>query len=91
MAYDNELSGALFKNDKQNDKQPDYTGTCEIGGTEYQIASWIKKSQKGTTYMSLKFQTKDDRQRQAPRGADPRPAPPAAPASAGNPDDEIPF
>lgn len=59
--YDNNLSGALFKNDKgDNPKRPDYRGECEIEGVQYWISAWIKESQKGTKFMSLAFQAKDE-------------------------------
>ena len=59
--YDNTNSGALFKNDKEgNDKRPDYKGSINVGGTEYWISSWLKESKKGTKYMSLSVQPKDE-------------------------------
>ena len=53
--YDNSLSGALFKNDKQgHENWPDYQGKIETeSGQTYWIAGWIRKSKKGETYMSL--------------------------------------
>lgn len=83
---DKELSGALFKNDKgDNPKRPDYTGVATIGGVDYQVSSWIKKSKAGTTYMSLSFQVKGEKRE--------KPEPKREPG-AGNRndmDDEIPF
>jgi uncharacterized protein (DUF736 family) len=68
--YDNELQGALFKNDKkQNDKHPDYKGQCEIGGQKLWISAWINKSKAGETYMKLHFEY--------PQGEEPRRAAPA--------------
>lgn len=54
--YDNELSGVLFKNDKEgNEKRPDYTGKIQVEGTEYRLAAWIKTgSQSGVKFLSLK-------------------------------------
>lgn len=58
--YDNELRGSLFKNDKDgNEARPDYTGTCQIGGTEYRMAAWLKESASGKKYMSFKFDPKE--------------------------------
>ena len=58
--YDNTNSGALFKNkDKETDKHPDYNGQINVGGTEYWLAAWIKKSKAGQTYMSLAVKPKD--------------------------------
>ena len=54
MAYEHkEGQGSLFKNDKQNDRQPDFKGTIMIGGTTYEIAAWNRTSQNGREYLSL--------------------------------------
>lgn len=51
--YDNTNRGALFKNEKTKDSQPDYTGKIDFEGTEYRITSWIKTSKNGKPFMSL--------------------------------------
>lgn len=57
MAYEHkEGQGSLFKNEKQNDRQPDYKGTIVIGGTTYEIAAWEKTSQRGSKFLSLQAQ-----------------------------------
>lgn len=54
MAYEHkEGQGSLFKNEKQNDRQPDYKGTILINGATYEIAAWERTSQKGVQYLSL--------------------------------------
>lgn len=66
MSYDNNLSGALFKNDKkETEKHPDYKGSCEIEGTEYWVSSWLNESKNGRKYLSLKFSPKDGAPKQA--------------------------
>lgn len=51
--YDNTDTGVLFKNErKKSDKHPDYTGSINIGGTEYWLSAWIKEGKKGK-FMSL--------------------------------------
>lgn len=60
--YDNNMSGVLFKHDKQgNEKAPDYKGNCEINGVEMWISAWIraKKSDPSQKFMSLSFELKD--------------------------------
>lgn len=57
--FDNNLSGALFKNDKgDNDNRPDYRGSAEIDRVEYWVSAWIRTSKKGEKFMSLKFEPK---------------------------------
>ena len=54
-------TGVLFKNSyKTKDSHPEYTGNAKIDGVEYKLAVWMKKSARGTTFMSLTFQNKDD-------------------------------
>jgi uncharacterized protein (DUF736 family) len=78
--FDNTDRGVLFKNNrKENDKHPDYTGTLNVKGHEYEISAWIKTSAKGTKFMSLSI--KEPYQK----------AGGSAPASRNDPDDEIPF
>ena len=63
MAYDNNLTGALFKNDKrENDRHPLYKGSCEIIGRKFWISAWLKDGKSGK-FMSLAF-TPVDEQRQ---------------------------
>lgn len=94
MAYEQRNnSGSLFKNDrKNNERQPDYNGNAIINGKTMRISAWIKKSQNGTTFMSLAFdEPQQQTQQSAP--APQRPAPAPAPASQGlepQPDD-LPF
>lgn len=60
--FDNELRGVLFKNAKveQNAKAPYYKGSITIGGREYNLAAWVKESEKGNKFLSLKAEPKDD-------------------------------
>ena len=50
--YDDTNRGAIFKNDKTADNQPDYTGKINVDGVEKRIALWVRESAKGTKYMS---------------------------------------
>jgi uncharacterized protein (DUF736 family) len=61
--YDNELRGALFKNDKKADERdPDYTGNAQVKGQEYFLDAWLKKSKAGKTFMSVRLKPKGKRQ-----------------------------
>lgn len=54
--FDNTNRGTLFKNDKgDNPNRPDYTGKCNIAGTEYRMAAWIRDSRTGKKFMSINF------------------------------------
>lgn len=58
--YDNNMSGALFKNDKrQTENHPNYRGSCEINNEQYWVSAWVKKDKNGNAYMSLSFQPKE--------------------------------
>jgi uncharacterized protein (DUF736 family) len=56
QAFNNELRGALFKNDKgDNPARPDYRGNCVINGQRYKISAWIRKARSGMTFMSMAY------------------------------------
>jgi len=82
--YDNTNRGAIFKNDKKgNEKAPEYKGTINIEGTDYEIALWFQESKKdGTKFFSTSQKLKEARQ----------PEPTAQPATSGADDDMgLPF
>ena len=71
--YDNNLSGVLFKNDKDgNEKRPDYKGSAEIEGVQYWVSAWIRDGAKGK-FMSMKYEAKE--KQQAKQSQAPKPAP----------------
>jgi hypothetical protein len=83
--YDNNLRGVLFVNHKkENAKQPDMTGSCEIDGVKYRLSAWNKVSAKNDTYMSLALSLMDAK----PNGAA-TPQPQAQQQVAL--DDDVPF
>jgi uncharacterized protein (DUF736 family) len=49
-------SGAIFKNNKTKDTQPDYRGKVKVNNIEMEISLWFKESQTGTKYFSASFQ-----------------------------------
>lgn len=52
--FDNTDRGALFVNERKNkDTHPDFTGRINVGGTDYWLSAWMKKSKAGKKYMSL--------------------------------------
>jgi tRNA splicing endonuclease len=57
--YDNNNTGALFKNMKKtSEKDADYSGESEIDHQKYMVWARIKKSKTGVTYMSLSYALK---------------------------------
>lgn len=85
--YDNNLTGVLFKNDKDgNEKRPDYKGSAEIEGVQYWVSAWIRDTAKGKC-LSMKYEAKEN---QATAPVTPAPAPVAS-AGYGAVDDGIPF
>lgn len=55
QAYDNEMRGVLFRNDKrETDKHPEYTGKVQIRGEEFRLAAWVRESSKsGQKFFSI--------------------------------------
>jgi len=49
-------AGAIFKNNKTKDTQPDYKGKVKVNNIEMEISLWVKESQTGTKYFSASFQ-----------------------------------
>ena len=55
MEYDNRNRGVLFRvTDKQgNEKRPDYNGSLNVNGVNYELSGWMKVSKAGNKFMSL--------------------------------------
>lgn len=90
MAYEHrEGQGSLFKNDKQNDRQPDFKGTILIKGVLYNISAWNRTSQNGREYISLQAEEKSaaDLGRGRSGGYAPQVPPQTPPPPAVEPDD----
>lgn len=50
-------TGAIFKNNKTKDTQPDYKGTVNVNGKDMQVSLWVKTSSKdGSKFFSVSFQ-----------------------------------
>jgi uncharacterized protein (DUF736 family) len=78
--YDDTNRGALFREkDKLSEKHPDYSGSLNVGGTEYYISGWLKESKAGQKFMSLSVKPKSEK-----RGA-------PAKAARQDADEDLPF
>jgi hypothetical protein len=61
MDFDNTDRGVLFRDTrKQKDEDRDYSGSLNVAGTEYWVSAWLKKSKKGTPYLSLAVTPKEE-------------------------------
>lgn len=84
MAYDNTNTGIISVNErKESEKHPDYSGTINVGGKEFWLSGWKRKSEKtGKSFLSLTVREKQDTPRQISE-----PTRKAAPEI----DDDLPF
>ena len=66
MAYDNNNSGIISKNDrKEQPNHPDYKGSAEVSGTKFWISAWIKERKDGSgKFLSLSFTEQDQQKTQ---------------------------
>ena len=86
--YDNTNRGALWKNArKDRDTHPDYTGSINVGGSEFWLSAWLKTARDGSKFMSLSVKPKDGDMRPGGTASKPdRDADTRQPV-----DDDIPF
>ena len=86
--YDDTNRGFLFKKeDRTNEKSPQYEGKINVDGKDYRIVAWIKESKAGKKYFSLSVS--DPKGKVVPAGREPenpRPEPPVIDFV-----DELPF
>ena len=55
MSWDNTNRGAIFKNDKKTDNQPDYRGKINVNGVDKEISLWVKESEKAGKFFSVQI------------------------------------
>lgn len=48
-------TGVIFRNEKKNDKAPEYKGKGNFDGKAFEIACWVKKDKNGKSYFSVSF------------------------------------
>lgn len=59
--YDNTNRGVLFANrEKKTEKSPDFSGSLDVAGVQYNLAAWKKMSKKGTTFLSVSVSLKPE-------------------------------
>lgn len=101
MAYDNNNTGMLAKNERMREgkKDPEYTGFVTVDGQEYWLKAWVREGKEGSRMEGKKFFSLalDPKEAQAPAPRAARPAAPArqarqpAPQQHDDMDDDIPF
>jgi len=69
-SFDNNMRGVLFKAEKTDPRQPDYTGNIVVNNVEMNLAAWINTSRAGAKYMALKVSPKRDSAQLKPRAED---------------------
>jgi hypothetical protein len=60
----------LFRNDDKDpndDKDRDYSGTLNVGGTDHWISGWVKTSKAGKKYLSLSVKPKVEKSAESER------------------------
>jgi hypothetical protein len=56
MAYEiKELTGSLFRADKEEPEDRDYSGQARISGELYWVSGYVRESKQGKKYLGLKF------------------------------------
>lgn len=99
MAYEQrDNNGSIFRNNrKENDKQPDLSGSGMVNGKEVWVSGWRKIDKNGDEWISLAFKDKEPRRdaparEEQPQKYEDRRDPPAnRPAPKPDFDDSVPF
>lgn len=94
MSFDNRNTWILSKNDKGNNpKRPDYRGTVNIDGRDFELSGWIRtKKSDGSKFISGAVKPKEPKA--DPGAYQPQEAPKqAAPttSNAAGDDEDVPF
>ena len=56
MNYDNTNRIAIFKNENAKENQPQYRGTVNVNGKDFEVSLWVKETQHGKKYFSGQIQ-----------------------------------
>jgi hypothetical protein len=88
--YDNTNTGLLAKNEKKAaEMHPDYTGSINVGGTEYWLSAWLKTGKDGGKLAGQKYFSLSVRPKDGLRAATPTKKP--DPVEEKFVDDDVPF
>lgn len=64
--YDKTNTLELWKNEKKNQRSPDYSGTVNIDGKEYKVAVWEKELRGGKIVLSGPVTPADAKRQEQP-------------------------
>ena len=65
MSYDNTNRGSIWRNDKkEKDTHPDFTGSLNVEGVEYQVSAWKRKEGANPKSPALSFSIKPKESKQ---------------------------
>ena len=68
MAYDKTNTGVLFVNkERKSDKYPNFRGTINVNGKDFEVAGWTRESKTGDKYLSLKIEEPRTAQKAEPK------------------------
>ncbi len=56
-----ELTGSLFKAEKDKPDDRDYSGQAKIGDALYWISGYVREGKQGRKYLSLRFKPQQER------------------------------
>lgn len=57
--YDNSNSGAIFPEAKKDENDRDFSGSLNVGGTEYWVSGYKKTSKAGKPFLKLTVKAKN--------------------------------
>ncbi len=61
MKFETSNRGALFKEEKKAETDPDYSGTVNVNGADFWLKGWIKTATKsGKKFLSLSVRPKSE-------------------------------
>lgn len=85
-------TGVLFPNNKkENERQPDYRGSVNVDGKEYELSVWKKTSQRGSPYMSIAVKEPWNKDASSPSGTWEKADRSDSMPKFGGKDDDLPF
>ena len=68
MVYAKTNTGVLFVNKaRKSDKYPNFRGTINVNGKDFEVAGWTRESKTGDKYLSLQIEEPRTAQKAEPK------------------------